>query len=229
MSSGTIRQRHDLPVELINWHGDDLSVVHAARVSTGRETTDFAEAEIGLIRYLMNNKHGTPFEHNSMTFRIEAPIFVWSEFHRHRIGFSYNEESGRYKQLKPEFYLPKPARPLVQKGKVGHYTFEPGEIEQWNLVSRSFYRQQSDCYAQYQLMLENGIAKEVARMVLPVSIYSTCYVTCNARSLMSFLELRMAPNAMWEIRSIAHSLYGHMEKNFPIVSEAFEKAGYIAP
>lgn len=224
-----IRQRSDLPVELIEHHGNDLGIIKAARVSTGKATVEMDNAAIGLIGFLMKNKHGTPFEHNSMTFRIEAPIFVWREFHRHRIGFSYNEESGRYKELAGEFYLPTAHRPLEQSGKPGAYKFAQGKIEMWNSLSEAFYTQQHSAYAQYKRMLELGIAKEVARMILPVSIYSTCYVTCNARSLMSFLSLRMAPTAMWEINRIAHELFTHMELLFPVTAAAYKDNGYIAP
>lgn len=225
-----MRQRSDFKVDLVQKSGNDESVVWAARVSTGKDTVEFSNAEIGLIGFLMREKHGTPFEHNSMTFRIEAPIFVWREFHRHRIGFSYNEESGRYKKLEPEFYLPNANRPLSQRGKPGAYSFvQSGDMDKWNLVSREFFRMQESAYRAYERMLEADIPREVARMVLPVSIYSTCYVTCNARSLMSFLSLRMADTAMYEIRQIAHMLYAHLQDSFPIVAAAYADNGFIAP
>lgn len=228
-----IKLRSDLPVDLVQHSGNDHSVVWAARISTGRDDVlkGLDESGIGLIRYLMREKHGTPFEHNSMTFRIEAPIFVWREFHRHRIGFSYNEQSGRYTEFKPEFYLPNANRPLAQEGKPGAYKLVVGEnhIEQWNSVSSSFYAVCQLAYGQYKNMLDKGITREVACRILPTTTYSSCYVTCNARSLMSFLSLRMAPNAQWEIRQVANSLYAWFTELFPQVSAAYKENGYIAP
>lgn len=224
-----IKLRSDLPVDLIQHMGSDESVVWAARISNLKDAN--LEGGEKLISYLMREKHGTPFEHNSMTFRVEAPIFVWREFHRHRIGFSYNEQSGRYTEFKPEFYLPNANRPLSAVGKTGNYKLEMGDnhIEQWNAVSSSFYAVCQLAYGQYLNMLEKGITREIACRVLPTTTYSSCYVTCNARSLMSFLTLRMAPTAQYEIRQIANSLYTHMASLFPQVSAAYEANGRIAP
>lgn len=177
-----IRLRSDLPVDLVQRSGNDESVVWAARISTGKDQVpdfngEMSEKDIGLIRYLMREKHGTPFEHNSMTFRIEAPIFVWREFHRHRIGFSYNEQSGRYTEFKPEFYLPDPIRPLVQTGKPGHYQLEAGTIQQWNSVSSSYYQVCELAYGQYKRMLGEGITREIACRILGTKLhkqYSYC-------------------------------------------------------
>ena len=124
--------RSDMDVELVDSMGSDLSVAQAAWVSTqGAAVEDFAagntERAEGLIRFLMRGRHGTPFEHNSLTFLVRAPIFVWREHHRHRIGFSYNEESGRYSQLKPEFYVPADDRGMKQVGKPGAYKYVPDE------------------------------------------------------------------------------------------------------
>jgi thymidylate synthase (FAD) len=122
--------RDDFDVDLIDVMGSDQSITHAAKVSTlGADSLD-TETSVGLINFLMKNRHGTPFEHASMTFRVTAPIFVWREFHRHRIGFSYNEESGRYKQLDPVFYVPSSERNLIQEGKPGHYVYVPGTVQQ---------------------------------------------------------------------------------------------------
>lgn len=187
-----------MPVELIQHCGNDKSVVRAARISTGKDYAPGSQddphvitpADLGLINFLMANRHGTPFEHNSMTFRIEAPIFVWREFMRHRIGFSYNEMSGRYVELPPTFYIPAADRNLVQQGKPGAYTFVPGDALQVARTQVTLECAATDAYDQYQFLLSQGIAREVARMCLPVNIYSAAWVTCNARSLMSFLSLR---------------------------------------
>ena len=134
-----IQFRSDVTVELVRSAARDADVLFAARVSTlGEQSLEGAEEEAGardrgLINYLMRDRHGSPFEHNSMTFYVQAPIFVVREFMRHRIA-SYNEESGRYRELRPVFYIPAPERNLIQIGKTGHYEFIPGEPAQTTLV-----------------------------------------------------------------------------------------------
>ena len=186
--------RDDVTVELVRASASDADVIFAARVSTaGEQSLDDingdAERSTGLVNYLMRERHGSPFEHNSMTFFVRAPIFVWREHMRHRIA-SYNEESGRYRQLEPVFYVPARERAVVQVGKTGAYEFLPGTEAQYDLIDSAMKDSCRRAYAAYLEMLDAGIAREVARMVLPVSIYSSAYVTLNARSLMNFLSLR---------------------------------------
>lgn len=231
-----IQFRNDFDVTLVDSMGDDTRICQAARVSTqGAESYETGESS-GLINFLMANRHGTPFEHGSMTFLISAPIFVWREFHRHRIGFSYNEESGRYKQLDPVFYVPPETRPLVQVGKPGHYTFEVGTTAQ---VIRQHGRLSSAykyAYEEYQAGLDDGVAKEVARMCLPVAIFSSCYVTCNPRSLMAFLSLRTKHEGskfpsfpQWEINQVADQMEVLFCDVWPLTWEAFDKNGRVSP
>jgi len=192
--------RSDVTVELVRSSASDSDVLFAARVSTqGEQTLESAAAHTdasedekrskGLINYLMRDRHGSPFEHNSMTFYVQAPIFVFREFQRHRIA-SYNEESGRYKELSPVFYVPGPDRNLIQVGKTGAYEFLPGSAEQIALVEQESRTSSKQAYESYQRMLEAGVAREVARIVLPLNIYSSMYVTMNSRALMNFLSLR---------------------------------------
>src|SRR5512135_2350102 len=134
--------RSDVDVELVKSSADDSDVVWAARVSTAGEKSLQARDEdpqksAGLIRFLLKNRHGSPFEHNSMTFLVSAPIFVFREFHRHRVGWSYNESSGRYRELEAVFYVPDRNRRLVQQGKPGSYDFVPGSAEQHEVVERA--------------------------------------------------------------------------------------------
>src|SRR5580693_2608018 len=133
--------RSDMTVELVKHAASDADVIWAARVSTkGEQSLDDVNADpersSGLINYLMRDRHGTPFEHSSMTFYVQAPIFVFREFMRHRT-FSYNEESGRYRRLEPVFYVPGPDRKLVQSGKPGAYQFTAGSAEQHALVTET--------------------------------------------------------------------------------------------
>lgn len=228
--------RSDFDVELVDSVGSDEMICRAARVSTiGAESIDSDESA-GLINFLMRNRHGTPFEHNSMTFRIKAPIFVWREFMRHRIGFSYNEQSGRYMELSPEFYIPAPSRPLIQTGKAGKYQFEPGTVELYSTVRQSLKAAYNAAWNEYRYQLDAGIAKEVARICLPVSIYSCAYVTCNARSLMSFLSLRTkSPFAtfpsypMTEIEDVARKMEYEFGVLFPLTHTAFADNGRVSP
>lgn len=227
--------RSDMLVNLIDSMGSDASVAMAARVSTGGNTTGAdADKDAGLINYLMRDRHGSPFEHNAFTFYIEAPIFVFREFMRHRIA-SYNEESGRYKKLEPMFYIPDAERPLVQVGKPGAYTFEEGTAEQYKSTLDALVDASEHAYAEYEWLLNKGVAREVARMALPVNIYSSMYVTMNARSLMNFLSLRSAEQGTYpsfpqqEIAMVADEMEKCFSLEMPVTHAAFIKNGRVAP
>jgi thymidylate synthase (FAD) len=232
--------RSDVTVELVRASAQDADVLFAARVSTqGEQSLDQLDADAqrskGLINYLMRDRHGSPFEHNSMTFYVQAPIFVFREFMRHRIA-SYNEESGRYRELRPVFYVPGPQRRLQQRGKPGHYEFVEGTPEQLELVQAETRRVCQEAYAAYQRMLAAGVAREVARIVLPVTIYSSMYVTLNARSLMNFLSLRTAREGSTfpsfpqrEIEMCAERMEELWAGLMPLTHAAFEANGRVAP
>jgi thymidylate synthase (FAD) len=235
-----IEFRDDITVELVRANASDSDVVFAARVSTvGEQSLEDVDADpqrsAGLINYLMRDRHGSPFEHNSMTFFVKAPIFVWREHMRHRIA-SYNEESGRYRELLPVFYVPNHERPLVQSGKPGAYEFHPGTKAQYDLVDHAVKSSCISAYGAYIEMLEAGIAREVARMVLPVTIYSSAYVTMNARSLMNFLSLRRKVEGSQfvsypqrEIEMVAEVYEKHFAKLMPITHATFNANGRVAP
>lgn len=233
-----------MTVQLVRASAADSDVLFAARVSTegektlsgaslGEEAT--AKRDKGLINYLMRDRHGSPFEHNSMTFYVQAPIFVFREFMRHRIA-SYNEESGRYRELRPVFYVPGPERNLVQVGKAGAYDFHPGTPQQHELVDTTVREQSLAAYGAYQRMLEAGVAREVARVVLPLNTYSSMYVTMNARSLMNFLSLRTKrPESSFpsfpqrEIEMCAEAMEQIWQGLMPHTHSAFEANGRVAP
>ncbi len=234
-----IQYKSDMDVELIDSMGSDLSIVQAARVSVrgaNAIATAIGDRDAGLINFLMRDRHGTPFEHNSFTFRVSAPLFVFHEFQRHRIGWSYNEESGRYRELDPVFYVPRSDRPLRQVGKPGAYTFEPGSYEQVVVTEAVHERAAKNGWMEYQDLLRLGVAKEVARNVLPVSIYKTMYATCNLRSLLSFLTLRrnhelstVPTFPLAEIQMVAEALEAEARVHFPLAFEAFDRNGRVAP
>jgi thymidylate synthase (FAD) len=239
-----IQFRSDVTVELIRSSASDADVLFAARVSTqGEQTLEDAQAQDtemskrdkGLINYLMRDRHGSPFEHNSMTFYVQAPIFVFREFMRHRIA-SYNEESGRYRELRPVFYVPGPERKLIQVGKPGAYDFEEGTAEQTALVQQETMAVTRAAYESYQRMLEAGVAREVARIVLPLNIYSSMYVTMNSRSLMNFLSLRTKREGTHfpsfpqrEIEMVAEKMEDFWAKSMPLTYESFNENGRVAP
>lgn len=231
-----IQLTSDFDVELVTSAGSDELICKAARVSTLGADSINSEESAGLIKFLMNNRHGSPFEHAFIMLRISAPIFVWREFMRHRIGFSYNEQSGRYMELENRFYVPPDNRPLIQQGKPGAYEFVPGTIVDWDVTFDTLAGAYDQCWYNYQHMLKFGIAKEVARMCLPVSIYSHAYVSCNPRSMMSFLSLRtkdensMFPSyPQWEINQVANKMEAIFEELFPITHKAFIDARRVAP
>jgi thymidylate synthase (FAD) len=189
----------------------------------------------GLINYLARERHGSPFEHTSMTFFVSAPIFVFREFMRHRIA-SYNEESGRYRELNPVFYVPDENRKLIQIGKTGAYTFVDGTPEQFSVSVEAMKKAYIVAYEQYKIMLDQGIAREVARVVLPVGLYSSMYVTMNARALMNFLSLRTSREGSHfpsypqrEIEMVAEKMEAEFARLMPLTYGAFEKSGRIAP
>ena len=240
MSNSEIVFRDDVTVELVKSSASDADVIWAARVSTAGEQSieslkEDPERSAGLINYLARERHGSPFEHTSFTFFISAPIFVFREFMRHRIA-SYNEESGRYRELKPVFYIPSKERKLIQVGKTGHYTFEDGTTEQYQLMVAEMKKAYIAAYDAYQKMLDAGIAREVARATLPVATYSSMYVTMNARALMNFLSLRTSSDGSHfpsypqrEIEMVAEKMEAFFAEKMPLVHEAFNKSGRVAP
>ena len=240
MSASEIVFRDDVTVELVKSSASDADVIWAARVSTAGEQSieslkEDPERSAGLINYLARERHGSPFEHTSFTFFISAPIFVFREFMRHRIA-SYNEESGRYRELKPVFYIPSKERKLIQVGKTGHYTFEDGTTEQYELMVAEMKKAYIAAYDAYQKMLDAGIAREVARATLPVATYSSMYVTMNARALMNFLSLRTSREGSHfpsypqrEIEMVAEKMEAEFAKLMPLTYGAFQKSGRVAP
>ena len=236
-----IELRDDVTVELVKHSAADSDVLFAARVSTVgeqslEELTKDPERSKGLINYLMRDRHGSPFEHNSMTFFINAPILVFREFMRHRVGWSYNEESGRYRELQPVFYVPGPDRKLVQQGRPGKYVFVEGTSEQHESVGSAMEESYRQAYRAYQKMLAQGVAREVARSVLPVGLFSSMYATCNARSLMHFLGLRTQHEQakvpsfpQREIEMVGEKMEAEWAKLMPLTYAAFNANGRVAP
>ena len=207
---------------------DDLSVVNAARVSFARRKEAMDESDEGLIRFLLRERHGTPFEHNSFRFHVRAPLFVAREWFRHRVG-SFNEFSMRYARATDEFYVPEPEDVRTQVGKPGSYSFEPVEPELAEATRDELRAVYDEAYATYERLVERGVARELARLVMPVGAYTEFYWTINARSLMNFVSLRAAETAQREIRRYAEACERFLEEKMPVTHAAFVTAGRVAP
>jgi len=250
MSDSNVKFFSDPVVQLIQHMGSDLSVIQAARVSTnndfgvfteggsfaGHSGMEWSEKDKGLIRYLLREKHGTPFEHNSITFRVEAPIFVFREFHRHRVGFSYNEMSGRYTKLEPEFYIPSPERPLINVGTSSKPEMAPADEYIDHATITLLKESYEQAWTHYESLLNLGIANEVARAVLPVGIKSKMYVTANLRAWMNFLSLRThdenaahVSRPQYEIELVARKIEHELGILFPLSMQYFNEFKRVSP
>jgi thymidylate synthase (FAD) len=207
---------------------DDLSVVNSARVSFGRRKEEMDEADAGLIRFLMRERHGTPFEHNSFRFHVRCPIFVAREWFRHRIG-SFNEFSMRYAKATDDFYVPAAEDVRQQVGKPGAYSFEPVDDELADRTREELAAVYEHAFEAYERLVEAGVARELARAALPVGAYTEFYWTVNARALMNFVSLRAAEAAQREIRRYAEAVEVFLAEKMPITQAAFAANGRTPP
>lgn len=230
-----------IDVDYIDHMGHDERIAHAALVSTSgahqREDADPVKVK-GLIGFLMANRHGTPFECGALTVRVNAPIKVWREWHRHRVGWSYNEESGRYKQLAPVFWIPPIDRPMIRPDhfKSSKPDFVLPTYDQYSAIKRYLEAGYRISYDHYERLLAEGADRGLARDVLGVGIFSACYCTANPRSIMHFLELRTRHDdakrpsrPLWEINEVANQLEAIFAAHWPITYAAWIQHGRSAP
>ncbi len=243
----------NITVKMIDTMGGDDAIARAAKVLDPQvfEIIDNTKCA-GLINYMMKHRHGTPFEHSCIQVHVHAPIFVWREWHRHRIGFSYNEESARYKTLEPVFYLPPRERPMFkvdgwvpgrpkfrtiteQASLLGSSDNGTTELKYQQLLKnlKSAYEHSYSCYVDN---LSMGFDPGLARDCLPVGIYSSCWVTCNPRSLMAFISLRTHdPEAkfvsypLYEIEVAAKACEDILKLGWPLTHKAFVENGRVGP
>ena len=215
-------------VRLDDVMADDLSVVNGARVSFARRRDELDDADAGLIRFLMRDRHGTPFEHNAFRFHIRCPIFVAREWFRHRVG-SFNEFSMRYAKATDDFYVPEAEDVRSQVGKPGSYSFEPVDADLAERTRGELRAVYETAYATYTSLVEQGVARELARAVLPVGAYTEFYWTVNARALMNFVSLRAAETAQREIRRYAEACERFLAEHMPVTYEAFVANDRSAP
>lgn len=230
-----VQFRSDVTVELVDFMGTEDNIVRAARVSTKGAESMAESKNKGLIKYLYREAHGVPFESCTLQFYFEVPIFVSRQIVKHRLS-SINEESGRYKELQPVFYVPDEERLLRQVGKTGDYKFEQGDPSQLEGVKWVLENTAKNSWENYETLLGMGIAKEVARMHLPLSTYSSMYFTANLRSVLNFLSLRKdwgedavhASKAQHEIALVTDKMAEIVKDKYPTVWDCFVKSGYQA-
>lgn len=211
-------------IRLVDFMGGDNRVVSSARVSFGAVSKG-EEQDKRLIKYLLEHAHHTPFEHCYFQFHICCPIFVARQWMRHRWG-SYNEVSARYTQVKDEFYIPSQFRGQDTKNKQG--SVPTSSLDQAALIK--LYEDSVEAsYAAYKKLIEAGVAREMARGVLPVCQYTQFYWSVNARSLLNFLSLRTDKHAQWEIRVYADAIAKIFQEKMPWSWEAFENLSRKLP
>jgi len=214
-------------VGLIDSMGDDLAIVNGARQSFNERSTEMDERNAGLINFLMREKHTSPFEQVQAQFEVQLPIFVAREWMRHRTQ-SFNEMSGRYTQLPRLFYVPGRDQIREQKGKPGAYYYERMEDTPRAEIHR--IRIKNTCihaFDEYENMLRDGVAKEVARLVLPVNTYTKFVVSANLLNWMRFLSLRNHEHAQYEIRVYAEAIESMLMQLAPVAMEAFVEYGRL--
>lgn len=215
-------------VRLVDYLGGDQRIVQAARVSYGAGTKSFRQ-DRGLIHYLLRNDHTSPFEQVQLTFHTKMPIFVARQWVRHRTA-RLNEISGRYSVMKDEFYLPTPDKVCAQSESNKQGRAEPLPAEVAEGVIAEMGREQREVYANYQKMLDAGVARELARANLPLSLYTEWYWQIDLHNLFHFLRLRLDPHAQYEIRAFAEAMAQCARAVAPLAYEAFEehKLGAVA-
>lgn len=235
-TTSTIETFSEPTVELVQVAGDDIAIARAAWISTGPDEREKDEGRIkGLLNYLMEKRHGTPFEHAWATFRVEAELFTFYEWHRHRLQ-SFNEESGRYTKLRPEFWQPAPERPLINVGTSARPQMAPATQEQYDLGIEVQYQAYRNSWEAYEKLLEIGWAKEAARSVLPTGQKKSMYASVNLRGWLHFLSLRTNEDwsryqghPQYEIEQVSKKIEAILTEQFPLVMELWNKHGRVAP
>ncbi|MGA9530301.1 MAG: FAD-dependent thymidylate synthase [Candidatus Babeliales bacterium] len=203
-------------LELIRVSGSDIDIVNAARVSYGKLSSSITERDKKLIHYLAQHKHTSPFEHNQLSFRVKLPIFVARQWQRHRMN-SYNEVSYRYVQAPVEFYTPLSWRYQdATNRQCSRGTFQD------TTLSDAYAQSIQKSFETYELLLAQGVSREIARGVLPLCTYTEFIFTCNLHSLVHFLHLRLHPGAQQEIQAYARGMYQLAFPYFPVSLEAWK-------
>jgi len=205
-------------IEIVDWMGEDSDIVKAARISTGASTKSVTEDE-RLIDYLIEHQHTSPFEMCEIKLKLCMPIFIARQWMRHRMA-SINEYSGRYSEMKDEFYVPTEFR---KQSQINHQGSEGGFDKESNKkFSKSVEAFSEDTFSLYHHLLEEGVSREMSRIVLPLSTYTSFFWKIDLHNLLKFLKLRMDPTAQEEIRVYADKIWDIVKIWVPITSKAFE-------
>ena len=200
-------------VKLIDHLGSDLSVVNAARVSFGKRKDTFEEGDEKLIKYLAKHEHTSPFRHTAMTLHVKAPIFVFRQWMKHRIGSEFNEISGRYVEFpEDEFYVPEVFRQQAKVNKQG----SEGAIADQAGARQAYLDSCRASVAQYKALLALGVCREQARCVLPLGLYSEVYWTVSLQAAAHCSRLRADGHAQWEIQQYAHAVREIVAEVYPV-------------
>ncbi len=207
-----------IKVQYINHMGNDLTVVNSARISFGRESEELDDNDKKLIKYLADNSHYTPFEHNTLTVIIECPLYIRSQIHRHRT-FSYNEISRRYTSENIEFYLPE--EDDIRKQSTNNKQCSEGYTSGLNALKAQMLIKNThdECLRQYNKLIRLGVSREQARGVLPQNLMTKFYMTGNLRNWTHFLKLRLDAHAQKEVQEVAKSVYSIMLDKFPYTTK----------
>ena len=208
-------------VGLIDHLGSESTIVNAARVSFGKLKTQMEERDVGLLKYLIENRHTSPLEHLVFTFSIHCPLFIRGQWHRHRT-WSYNEISRRYTEIDMEFYNPTELRRQAESNRQASFADDSFADE---ALRKEIEKHNLDSLKLYDHLLENGVCREQARGVLPQNMMVTFWGTVDLANLIHFLDLRDSEHAQWEIREYAVAIKQLIKPLIPNVAEYYRKQG----
>ena len=220
-------------VSLVAHMGTDLTIVNSARVSFGNTKTELSDKDRRLIKFLVKHKHTSTFEHNVVTFKFVVPLFIRSQHHRHRT-WSYNEISRRYTEKNMDFYLPKQFRTQHRSNRQASNPDELinpgvweegwGQMSTYNMtMSELLEIKTNECLETYKTLLEKGVCREQARMILPQNLYTEYYGTCNLSNLLKFIDLRTHEGAQWEIQKVAEACLDIASDLWPVAVSSYRE------
>ncbi|MFZ1375102.1 MAG: FAD-dependent thymidylate synthase [Geothrix sp.] len=211
-------------VRLIDHMGSDLSVVNAARVSFGKVKASFEDSDAKLVDYLAEHEHTSPFRHTALTLHVKAPIFVFRQWMKHRIGSEFNEISGRYVEFpEDEFFVPELFRKQAKVNKQG----SEGALDEAHRerALASYLESCRGAVAHYKELIALGVCREQARCVLPLALYSEVYWTVSLQAVAHFIRLRADGHAQWEIQQYAAAVRTVVEPLYPVGLKALLASG----
>jgi len=217
-------------VSYVDHMGSDLTIVNSARVSFGNTRDELNDRDKRLVKYLVKHKHTSTFEHNVVTFKFVVPLFIRSQHHRHRT-WSYNEISRRYTDKDLQFYLPNKFRTQHKSNRQASNAedlINPrvyGDLSPLTaaeLLENKTY----ECLDTFNNLLEAGVCREQARMILPQNLYTEYYGTCNLSNLLKFIDLRTHEGAQWEIQKVAEACLEIASDLWPVAVESYRDIKY---